>query len=185
MSRLSLGEGTLYVLYHIAAVCQLILCFDFRGISGKITGNPMKCVYCDSPDIKAREIYRDSLVRVFPTNIPITPGHMLIVPKRHVAKAADLTAAERAVLFLMLAKVEEALVKTFGAKGFNVAWNEGECAGQSVPHFHVHVVPREPGDTGITEYEPRKFLYRPGSREASPEDELRAGAVLVKKNLKI
>lgn len=66
------------------------------------------------------------------------------------------------------------------AEGFNFAWNMGEEAGQSVPHFHLHVVPRKPGDTGILEYEPRKFLYRPGSRAVSPEEELQALARLVR-----
>jgi diadenosine tetraphosphate (Ap4A) HIT family hydrolase len=54
-------------------------------------------------------------------------------------------------------------------------------AGQSVPHFHLHIVPRKQGDEGITEYEPRKFLYRPGSRETTPEEELRAVAEQIKK----
>lgn len=69
------------------------------------------------------------------------------------------------------------------AEGFNFAWNEGKDYGQSVPHFHLHVVPRSPGDEGITEYEPRKFLYRPGSREDSPETELAAVAAEIRSNI--
>jgi diadenosine tetraphosphate (Ap4A) HIT family hydrolase len=53
-------------------------------------------------------------------------------------------------------------------------------AGQSVPHFHLHVIQRKTGDTGIYEYEPRKFIYRPGEREISPEEELLAVRDLIK-----
>ncbi len=50
--------------------------------------------------------------------------------------------------------------------------NDEKVAGQSVPHFHLHIVPRQEGDTGIYQYDPRQFLYRPGSRAESPELEL-------------
>lgn len=90
--------------------------------------------------------------------------------------AEELTDKEISDIFALTTLVKAALRKTFKAEGFNFAWNEGKDYGQSVPHFHLHVVPRSPGDEGITEYEPRKFLYRPGSREDSPETELAAVA---------
>lgn len=132
------------------------------------------CVYCNLPEIKAREIVGNDLAWVFPTNIPITPGHVLIAPRRCVAKMEDMTAAEREAIETLRVQVIGALSKSFGATGFNFAWNDGKLAGQSVPHFHLHVVPRKEGDTGILEYEPRKFLYRPGERPTSPEEELMA-----------
>ena len=73
--------------------------------------------------------------------------------------------------------------KTFSAEGFNYAWNEGEIGGQAVPHFHLHMLPRKKGDTGIHEYDPRKFLYRPGSREISPDEELDAVVKEIKRHL--
>ena len=79
--------------------------------------------------------------------------------------------------------LKPALIKIFGAEGFHYAWNEGDAAGQSVPHFHLHMIPRKKGDEGITEYEPRKFLYRPGSREKTPEAELAQIASLIKNNI--
>jgi hypothetical protein len=75
------------------------------------------------------------------------------------------------------------LKKAFGAEGFNFAWNDGKNCGQSVPHFHLHIVPRKEGDAGVYEYEPRKFLYRPGEREATPEEELKMVAEIIKENL--
>jgi len=141
------------------------------------------CPFCDDPEVLAREILREELVRAFPTNIPIVPGHTLIVPNRHVTKWTDMTASEQAALLGLLKNIQNALTKSFGAEGFNIAWNEGELAGQSISHFHLHVLPRSSGDSGITEYEPRKFLYRPGSRERSPEKELQEVALLIRSAL--
>src|SRR3989338_678348 len=130
------------------------------------------CPFCTKLEVQGRIIAQNSLVFAFPTNIPITTGHTLIAPIRYVPTFAALTQKEIEALFVMRNRINEALQKAFGAEGFHFAWNEGEVAGHSIPHFHLHVVPRKAGDTGITEYEPRKFLYRPGSREPSPEAEL-------------
>jgi diadenosine tetraphosphate (Ap4A) HIT family hydrolase len=132
------------------------------------------CIYCTLPELNDRTLKRNALARAFLTNIPITPGHSLVTPLRHVQKFEELTDDERAAIFELAAEVKEALRKTFGVEGFNHAWNEGAVAGQSIPHFHLHIIPRKAGDEGITEYEPRKFIYRPGSREATPEAELQA-----------
>lgn len=141
------------------------------------------CVYCTLPEIKAREIVGNDLAWVFPTNIPIVPGHLLIAPRRCVAMAEGMTPAEREAIEALRVTMIGALKKTFGATGFNFAWNDGKLAGQSVPHFHLHVLPRKEGDAGITGYEPRKFLYRPGERETSPETELLAVVALIKQAL--
>lgn len=133
-----------------------------------------ECAFCTQVANSERIIAENDLVWAFPTNIPITPGHTLVVPKRCVPTLDDMTAEERLALFEMTGQIQAALRKALGAEGFNVAWNHGEMAGQTVPHFHLHIVPRRTGDTGISEYEPRKFLYRPGSREESPQAELAA-----------
>lgn len=132
------------------------------------------CVYCTLPEIKARTVKRNELAWAFLTNIPITPGHTLVCPIRHVQKFEELTVKERKAIFDLATEIKIALRELFGAEGFHHAWNEEKVAGQSIPHFHLHIVPRKRGDEGITEYEPRKFLYRPGSRETTPEAELQA-----------
>lgn len=145
----------------------------------------MKCVYCELPEIKERkEVVSNELSWAFPTNIPIVPGHMLIIPKRCVARFGNMTQEEIEAIFDLRNKLEEALKELFNAEGFNYAWNEGKSTGQAVPHFHLHMLPRKAGDAGITEYEPRKFLYRPGSREKTPEAELQAIAEMVKNKIK-
>ncbi len=149
-------------------------------------GNQMineNCVYCTNTEVKSREIIRNEYAWAFPTNIPIVPGHILISPIRCVAKFEDLTPEEVSAIFDLREKLRASLIKSFDAEGFNYAWNEGKLAGQSVPHFHLHMLPRKTGDTGILEYEPRKFIYRPGERETSPEQELQEIVSLIRNNL--
>ncbi len=141
------------------------------------------CVYCTNPSVKEREIISNELAWAFPTNIPIVPGHILICPIRCVADFNDMTKEEVTAIFALQKKLKKALQEAFNAEGFNYAWNENKVAGQAVPHFHLHMLPRKEGDTGITEYDPRKFLYRPGSRETSPDEELIAVVEGIKKHL--
>lgn len=140
-------------------------------------------VFTTLPEIKERVVAENNTAWAFLTNIPITPGHSLVVPKRVVETMEDLTEEELIDIFALTTIVKDALRKTFGAEGFNFAWNEGNKYGQSVPHFHLHIVPRTPGDSGITEYDPRQFLYRPGSREPSPEAELSDIAKQLRQNV--
>jgi diadenosine tetraphosphate (Ap4A) HIT family hydrolase len=132
-----------------------------------------KCAYCTKLEVKARTIIKNKLAFSFPTYIPITPGHTLICPIRCIASVGELSADELIAIFDLRKILAGALTKAFSANGFNYAWNEGDSAGQDVPHFHLHMVPRSDNDTGIYEYDPRKFLYRPGSRAKTPESELK------------
>lgn len=143
----------------------------------------MSCPFCTRPEIRDRTVAENGLVFAFPTYIPITPGHTLICPVRCVRTMDELTDEEVLALHEMRKQIIGALRKAFGAEGFNFAWNDGIMAGQDVMHAHLHVVPRKTGDVGITKYEPREFLYRPGPREKTPEAELTAIAEEIKKAL--
>lgn len=140
----------------------------------------MKHFDVENPKIKERLVASNELAFSFLTHIPIVPGHLLICPMRAVETCEELTIEEWQAILALKKQVCIALKKTFHADGFNFAWNMGETAGQTVPHFHLHIVPRKIGDTGILEYEPRVFLYRPGSRAISPAEELRQTAELIK-----
>ncbi|KKU68298.1 MAG: Histidine triad (HIT) protein [Parcubacteria group bacterium GW2011_GWA2_47_16] len=141
------------------------------------------CVFCELPLIKERAVAKNKLAFAFLTNIPITPGHILISPIRCVSTFDEMTEKEVKAVFELRDKLIPIMKKVFGAEGFHFAWNEGKAACQNVPHFHLHMVPRKNGDEGITEAEPRKFLYRPGSREDSPEAELKAVSEMIRKAL--
>jgi diadenosine tetraphosphate (Ap4A) HIT family hydrolase len=136
--------------------------------------------FISDPSIGDRMVAENRLAMAFLGRMPIVPGHTLISPKRAAATSEDLTPEEWSDILELKELVCRKLKHVFHAEGFNFAWNEGELAGQSVAHFHLHVLPRKPGDAGILEYEPRLFLYRPGSREISPERELAAIAKLLR-----
>lgn len=142
----------------------------------------MTCPFCVG-QADSRIILEDGLVFACLTNIPITPGHALVCPRRHLGEVKDLSADEWAALRSAAEKVKAGLRKTTGATGFNLAWNEGEAAGQTIDHLHLHIVPRQAGDAGVYGYEPRQFLYRPGSRALSPEAELADLAREIKANI--
>lgn len=137
----------------------------------------------NDPEIRERIIIENNLAFAFPTNIPIVVGHVLICPKRQVSKIEDLNDDELQAIFDLQKKMKMAMMRIFAAEGFNYAWNEGPVAGQSVGHFHLHMLPRKKGDTGVLEYEPRKFLYRTGDRAESPAQELVEVAELLKSAL--
>jgi len=115
----------------------------------------MKCAFCEIPEIKERKITENNLALAIPTNIPITIGHTLIIPKRCVAKFEDLSDEERNAIFNLAEEIKKALIKTYNAQGFNVAYNENKPAGQSVPHFHLHIVPRIENDASKQRTKPR------------------------------
>lgn len=143
----------------------------------------MRSFDMNNPQIKERLIGKSGRAFSFLTHMPIVPGHALICPIRIVETCEQLSNEEWIEILNLKRQVCEALKKVFHAEGFNFAWNVGENAGQTVPHFHLHIVPRKSGDAGILQYEPRVFLYRPGSRAISPPEELQQTAELLRNNL--
>lgn len=137
------------------------------------------CPFCQIQEISVRLVYQNEQLLAFLTNTPITSGHILICPKRHISKFTDLLDDELSALKKSIIILQAVLEKSLGAEGFNLAWNEGVAAGQSINHLHVHLVPRKSKDIEIYGYEPRKFLYRPGNREEKSEPELAAMAKLI------
>jgi diadenosine tetraphosphate (Ap4A) HIT family hydrolase len=82
----------------------------------------------------------------FPDGFPVSDGHTLVVPKRHVARVEQLERAEWAGLFDLVREVSRELSTLPAVEGVNVGVNSGEAAGQTVAHAHVHVIPRRRGD---------------------------------------
>lgn len=136
--------------------------------------------FVNDPTVVDRMVTQNRLAIAFLGKMPIVPGHTLICPKREIAKSEELTFKEWRDILDLKEEVCKKLIDVFQAEGFNFAWNEGTLAGQSVDHFHLHVLPRKRGDTGILEYEPRAFLYRPGKRDITPKEELDAVAALLR-----
>jgi len=79
-------------------------------------------------------------------SFPISPGHALILPKRHVSSFFDATSEEQAALLDLIRQTREDLTKEFSPDGFNIGINDGEAAGQTIGHLHIHLIPRYKGD---------------------------------------
>ena len=77
---------------------------------------------------------------------PVSPGHTLLIPKRHTGSFFDLSEQERSDLFSLLDRAKLVLDEEFQPQGYNVGINDGAAAGQTVPHLHVHLIPRFEGD---------------------------------------
>ena len=95
---------------------------------------------------------------------PVNPGHCLIIPKRLVSNFFDLTFKEQNACFFMIRKLKNIIQKKFNPDGFNIGVNIDESAGQSVPHVHIHLIPRYKGDIenplgGVRGVIPEKRLY--------------------------
>lgn len=133
-------------------------------------------------DIRYRMVAENDRAFAFLSNMPILPGHTLICPKQPIIFSQELTLEMWSDLLKLKEVICLKLKKALHVQGFNFAWNEGSIAGQTVPHFHLHVVPRKENDSGITQYEPRVFLYRPGSRAESSKEELISFAKELREN---
>ena len=111
------------------------------------------CIFCKiaNGEIPSTTLYEDEDFRVILDLGPATRGHALLLPKNHFANLFELDdeTAQKAILVAkkMAGKMKDAL----GADGFNLVQNNGEAAGQTVFHFHMHLIPRYEGDgAGVT-----------------------------------
>jgi diadenosine tetraphosphate (Ap4A) HIT family hydrolase len=104
------------------------------------------CIFCQilTGDVAAHR--SGGAAASFPDAFPVSPGHTLVVPMRHVSDFFDLDADEQRAVWQQVAEVRLRLVEEFAPAGFNVGLNAGSAAGQTVPHAHVHVIPRYDGD---------------------------------------
>jgi superfamily II DNA or RNA helicase/diadenosine tetraphosphate (Ap4A) HIT family hydrolase/HKD family nuclease len=106
--------------------------------------NATECPFCHPAD--ARIFYRDALVLGLWDAYPVTPGHALLIPTRHVSTWFEATMEERVALLRGIDVARAAIDSGFGADGYNIGINSGESAGQTVFHLHVHLIPRRRGD---------------------------------------
>ena len=121
------------------------------------------CPFCSIP---ADRVLLESAVAVACWDAyPVSEGHTLVVPRRHVASVFGLSPTEQQELWGLLARVREALNERLRPDGFTIGINDGAAAGQTVGHAHIHVIPRRKGDVpdprgGIRWVIPAKAAYR-------------------------
>lgn len=103
------------------------------------------CPFCVIEN--SREIIAENeLSLAFYDGFPVSPGHALIIPKRHVSSFFDLSEEERIDMLRLADQVKKILESKFRPDGYNIGVNVGESAGQSVFHVHMHIIPRYTGD---------------------------------------
>jgi diadenosine tetraphosphate (Ap4A) HIT family hydrolase len=102
------------------------------------------CPFCSLPPDRA-VLANDRAVAIR-DGFPVSPGHTLIIPRRHVGSFFEVTDEERADLMQLLAQARQGLEQEFLPAGYNIGINDGAAAGQTVPHLHIHLIPRYAGD---------------------------------------
>jgi len=88
----------------------------------------------------------NALAAAFADGFPVSPGHTLVIPRRHVASYFELTRDEQTAVWDLVSRVKAALDREHSPAGYNVGANVGAAGGQTVWHAHVHVIPRYAGD---------------------------------------
>jgi diadenosine tetraphosphate (Ap4A) HIT family hydrolase len=105
---------------------------------------PIDCPFCDLPAERVLEsnAYAWAIADAF----PVSAGHSLVVPLRHVISFFELTDDEVAAVFELLGRVKDRLDGSLKPSGYNIGINIGAAAGQTVAHVHAHLIPRYSGD---------------------------------------
>ena len=106
--------------------------------------SPKTCAFCTLPS--ARVIDENATAMVIRDGYPVSPGHTLLIPKRHTGSFFDLSEQERDDLLALLDCSKRLLDAELQPQGYNIGINDGAAAGQTVPHLHVHLIPRFEGD---------------------------------------
>ena len=103
----------------------------------------MDCIFCKLKDY----VLENELAYAVFDVMPVNPGHLLIIPKRHVQNYFDITPEEELAMHDLLHKGKKLIDEKYSPDGYNFGVNCNECAGQTVMHVHMHLIPRYKGDT--------------------------------------
>lgn len=116
------------------------------------------CIFCKiaAGEIPSSTIYEDEDVRVILDLGPASQGHALILPKEHYDDVCTLDETLAAKLLPLAARIGQAMKKGLGCAGFNLVQNNGRAAGQTVFHFHMHIIPRYEDGPEMVAWEPCK-----------------------------
>ena len=104
----------------------------------------MNCPFCNLPT--DRIIYQNEHAFMIEDAYPISPGHCLIIPKRHIGSWFNISTSEQTSILQLLAEGKIRQDKIYHPASYNIGINDGHASGQTVPHLHVHLIPRYLGD---------------------------------------
>ncbi len=126
-----------------------------------------QCIFCKiaEGDIPSATLYEDEDFRVILDLGPASKGHALILPKGHYANIYEISDEMAAKAMVLAKKMATAMTQALGCGGFNIVQNNGELAGQTVFHFHMHLIPRYENDqVGLT--------WKPGTLDEMTKAEI-------------
>lgn len=129
----------------------------------------MDCIFCKlaNGEIPTATLYEDDDFRVILDQGPATKGHALILPKKHYANIYELPEELAARAMVLAKRMAGTMTEALNCDGFNLVQNNGEAAGQTVFHFHMHLIPRYNNDhAGIT--------WNPGTLKEDVKEEILA-----------
>ncbi|HOC20141.1 MAG TPA: bifunctional class I SAM-dependent methyltransferase/HIT family protein [Anaerolineae bacterium] len=119
--------------------------YEYRHYNQLPHSNPGACPFC-APDAERELLTESATTYAIFDKFPVSPGHTLIIPKKHVADYFDLSTHTKTACWLIADRVKMLLTERLHPDGFNVGFNIGLAAGQTIPHVHIHVIPRYAGD---------------------------------------
>ena len=122
--------------------CEVYEYRHFNQINKKLN---TECPFCN-PDSERELLLESATAYAIFDKFPVSNGHTLIIPKKHCSDYFELSFKEQSACWFMLNKAKEILKEKFNPNGFNVGININEAAGQTVPHVHIHLIPRYKGD---------------------------------------
>lgn len=105
---------------------------------------PSDCLFCHPP--AGRIAGSNEFGLIVRDAYPVSPGHTLIIPKRHIGSFFELTTEERNALMALLDQARTELQSSYQPQGYNIGINDGAAAGQTVSHLHIHLIPRYQDD---------------------------------------
>lgn len=116
------------------------------------------CIFCKiaNGEIPAKTLHEDELFRVILDLNPATKGHALILPKDHASNLFDLPEKTAAAVLVLAKRLAADMSEKLGCDGLNLVQNNGEAAGQTVSHFHLHMIPRYVNDGQTLSWTPGK-----------------------------
>ena len=119
----------------------------------------MDCIFCKlaNGEIPTATLYEDDDFRVILDQGPATKGHALILPKKHYANLYELPEELAARAMVLAKRMAGAMTEALNCDGFNLVQNNGEAAGQTVFHFHMHLIPRYHNDQAASTWTPGKL----------------------------
>ena len=126
------------------------------------------CIFCKiaAGEIPSKTIYEDEKYRVILDLGPATRGHALILPKNHYANLFELPEEDAKEVICLAKKMANIMKDKLGCDGFNLVQNNGEAAGQTVFHFHMHLIPRYENDG-------QEIGWKPGSPSQDELEEIK------------